>query len=32
MNVISILGNMCLYLKKLQKSKYMIQTGAYNLI
>jgi len=29
---ISLIGNMCLHLKKLQKSKYMIETGAYNLI
>lgn len=29
---ISLIGNMCLHLKKLQKSKYMVQTGTYNLI
>ena len=29
---ISLIGNMCLHMTKLQKSKYMIETGTYNLI
>ena len=29
---ISLIGNMCLNLRKLQKQKYLIESGTYNLI
>lgn len=31
-SIISLIGNMCLHMRKLQRQKYVIETGTYNLI
>lgn len=31
-SIISLIGDMCLHLNKLQKQRYVIDTGTYNLI